>query len=133
MKRVIISFVFACIGFLTFAQSGSVAPVIKYVTTAPDGSIAMTIYDSDDRDTMQLESAENFYRYEILDLATSEPVYEASNKGKTCTIAKNKIESGTYNLRLYTTSFVITSKITIMASRKMHTDNERNYTVAARE
>jgi hypothetical protein len=68
---------------------------------------------------MKLESVNNFYRYEILDPKTSEPVFASRNQGKECTIDKTKIASGTYNLKLYTSNFIITSKIVIGTTKKV--------------
>ena len=120
MKNIIITLIALVIGGVAIAQKNSETPQrLKYITEAPDGSIAMTIYDDTREDSMTLESASNFYRYEILEPSTSEPIYSAKNQGKACTIDKSKIAEGTYDLRLYTSSFVITSKITITAARKM--------------
>ena len=120
MKKIILTTVVFIIGVIAFAQNKAETPQrLKYITEAPDGSIAMTIYDDTREDSMTLESADNFYRYEILEPSTSEPIYSARNQGKACTIDKSKIAEGTYDLRLYTSSFVITSKITITASRRM--------------
>ena len=133
MKKVVLTLVIALVGIVGFAQNDS--PRLKYITTAPDGSVAMTIYDNTSEDEMKLESADSFYRYEILEPSTSEAVYASENQGKECTIDKTKLMAGTYNLRLYTSSFIITSKITISASRKLHspTENLSTDVVASRE
>ena len=121
MKKVVLTAVVLVLGLVGFAQTNSNAPQrLKYVTTAPDGSVAMTIYDDTREDSMKLESADNFYKYEILEPTTSEAIYTSNNKGKECNIDKTKITAGTYDLRLYTSSFVITSKITVTATRKMY-------------
>ena len=121
MKKVVLTAVVLLLGYIGFAQTNANAPQrLKYVTTAPDGSVAMTIYDDTREDSMKLESADNFYKYEIVEPTTSEAVFASNNKGKACTIDKNKIAAGTYDLRLYTSNFVITSKITVTAARKMH-------------
>ncbi len=122
MNKVILTIVVALVGFIGFAQDKADAPKrLKYVTTGPDGSIAMTIYDDTREDNMKLESTNNFYRYEILDPMTGEPVFASRNKGKECTIDKTKLVAGTYDLRLYTSKFVITSKIAVSnAASKMH-------------
>ncbi|MDH5413841.1 MAG: hypothetical protein OEW87_06875, partial [Flavobacteriaceae bacterium] len=77
------------------------------------------------------ESADNFYKYEILEPTTSEAIYRSDNKGKQAIIDKDKLAAGTYNLRLYTSSFVITSKITITASRKMRSLLQANEDIIA--
>jgi len=120
MKKVILTVVVLVVGFAGFAHENAQAPKrLKYVTTAPDGSVAMTIYDDSREDNIKLESANKFYRYEILDPLTSEPVFSSKNNSKECTIDKTKIATGTYNLRLYTSNFVITSKIAIGEKSKM--------------
>ncbi len=114
MKKNILTFLIVLFGFVGFAQDNIISPKqLKYVTTAPDGSIAITIYDDTRDDTIKLESANSFYKYEILDLFTSEPVFLSRNNGKECTIDKTKLSPGMYNLRIYTTNFIITSKIAI--------------------
>ena len=120
MKKVVLTIAAVVIGFIGFAQdNANTSKRLKYVTTAPDGSVAMTITDDTAKDNLKLESANNFYRYEIIDPTTGEAIYASKNKGKECMIDKNKIASGTYNLRLYTSNFVITSKIAISGTRKL--------------
>ena len=120
MKKIILTIAISLVVAISFSQNSDLAQRIKYVTEAPDGSIAMTIYDDMREDNMKLESADAFYKYEILDTATSETIYASENKGNQCIIDKTKLRAGTYNLRLFTSSFVITSKITISATRKFY-------------
>jgi len=115
MRKVIATLVLSLTVVLTFAQSNEVPKKLKYVTQAPDGSVAMTIYDSSSDDTMKLESASTFYKYQILDPKTGKSIHTASNAGKACTIDKLKVKEGTYDIRLYTNKFVITSKIIVSA------------------
>jgi len=121
MKQVILTIALSLVIVLTFAQTNNNSLRIKYVTNGPDGNVAMTIYDDTREDSMKLESAKAFYKYQILDIETNEPIYSASNKGKECTIDKSKIATGNYIIRLYTLSFVITSKLTVSATRKLNT------------
>ena len=116
MKNITLTIVFSFVTSMLFAQSNEAPKRLKYVTQAPDGSVAMTIYDDSRNDNMQLESASTFYKYQILDPATSEPILSADNKGNVCLINKNKVAAGTYNIRLFTQKFVITSKITVSDS-----------------
>ena len=118
MKKVVLTLVFSLVGLVMFAQSNEAPKRLKYVTTAPDGSVAMTIYDDSRDDTMKLESANSFYKYQLIDTKTGEPVYTSNNEGKECTIDKSKVTAGTYNLRLFTRSFVITSKIKVSAQQQ---------------
>jgi len=114
MKKLILTIIALVVATVSYAQDNTqVSQRLKYITTAPDGSIAMTIYDDTKKDNMKLESAISFYRFEILDTKTSESVYASKNQGKECTIDKTKIASGTYNVRLYTSNFIITSEIII--------------------
>ena len=123
MKKVVLTLVFSIVAVTIYAQTiASVAPQrLKYVTNGPDGKVAMTIYDDSRDDNMKLESANAFYKYQIVDPKTNEPIYTAKNRGKECTIDKTKFTAGTYDLRLYTASFVITSKLTVSASRTLST------------
>jgi hypothetical protein len=130
MKKVAITLVANLVCLIAFSQTNEIPQRLKYVTTAPDGSVAMTIYDDTREDSMTLESANSFYRFEILDTATSEPVYTSRNKGKACTIDKNKLDAGTYNLRLYTSNFVITSEITISGTHKLNKAFKQENTLA---
>lgn len=125
MKKVIFTIVLSLVIALTFAQTGNNSQRLKYVTNGPDGNVSMIVYDDIREDSMKLESANAFYKYQILDTETSEPIYSANNKGKECTIDKSKIAAGKYKLRLYTSNFVITSKITVSAIRKLNS-NFRN-------
>ena len=130
MKKVVLTLVFSLVVVSMFAQNAKQAKRLKYVTNGPDGKIAMTIYDDSREDSMKLESAKNFYKYQIIDPVTSEPIYSLTNKGKECKIDKSKVAAGTYNLRLYTSNFVITSKITVSAMRKLSTSAKEKNAVA---
>lgn len=128
---IVLVFIFTCIGY---AQESTNFHRLKYVVTAPDGSVAMTIIDHEHMDQLELESVNNFYRYEILDQATGEPVFSSKNKGNTCVIDKNELRAGLYNLRLYTSNFIITSELSItptIAMRKALITN--GTTVATRD
>ena len=63
--------------------------------------------------TLKLASADDFYKYEILESSNHELVHGEANRGKICDIDKSKLEEGTYTLKVYTDDFVITSDITI--------------------
>jgi len=118
MKKIFFTIAINLIGIIMIAQTKESNQRLKYITHAPDGSVSMTIYDEIGKDSMKLESVDDFYWYEILDPATSESIHTAPNRGKICEIDKTKIEVGTYDLRLFTNNFIITSKITITATRK---------------
>jgi len=116
MKNTIILFAITLISFAGFAQNNTdkqSEKIIKYVTTFPNGEEAITITDSSISNNLKLSSADNFYKYEILESANHELVHSSNNKGKICDIDKSKLEDGTYTLKVYTSDFVITSDITI--------------------
>lgn len=134
MKKIIFTIALNLIGVILIAQTKESTQKLKYITHAPDGSVAMTIYDEIGEDTMKLVSVNDFYRYEILEPATSESIYNAQNNGKNCDIDKTKIDEGTYDLRLFTSNFIITSKITITATRKIYSTLKKSKDfVASRE
>ena len=116
MKKIVLIFVIALTGITTYAQDQKLAPketITKYVTTFPNGEEAITITDSSASDQLQLASADNFYKYEILESSNHELVHGQNNKGNICDIDKSKLDDGTYTLKVYTSDFVITSDITI--------------------
>jgi hypothetical protein len=116
MKKIVLIIAIALTGITTYAQSQIKTPketVTKYVTTFPNGEEAITITDKSSSSTLELSSADNFYKYEILESSNHELVHGENNKGKICDIDKTKLEEGTYTLKVYTTDFVITSDITI--------------------
>lgn len=121
MKKVILTIALNLVIVVTFAQTNNSSQRSTYVTNGPDGKVSMTIYDDAREDNLKLESVNDFYKYQILDIETNEPIYAASNKGKKCTIDKSKIAAGNYNIRLFTLKFVITSKLTVSATRKLNT------------
>lgn len=114
MKKIIAIISLSLLGVLSMAQKNEIQQYVKYVTEAPDGSIAMTIIDYTNEDRMTVESAEVFYRYQILDQKTSESIYTSDNKSKDCVIDKTKLANGTYDLKLYTSDFVITTDLEIL-------------------
>lgn len=106
----------ALAGTSAFAQANTDKQserVIKYVTTFPNGEEAITITDKSASSNLMLSSADNFYKYEILESSNHELVHGSENRGKVCDIDKSKLEDGTYTLKVYTNDFVITSDITI--------------------
>ena len=119
MKKVVLTLVFSLVVVSMFAQAKAAPKLLKYVTQAPDGTVSMTILDNSRDDTMKLESANTFYKYQIIDPKTNKPILTASNTGKACEIAKSKLGAGTYDIRLFTRSVVITSKIKVSASQQL--------------
>ncbi len=113
MKTTILTIVITLISLTGFAQQEQVDKITKYVTTFPNGEDAITIVDHSNSNNLELTSAENFYKYEILAPANHELVHQSTNRGRVCEIDKTKLEEGTYTLKVYTSDFVITSDITI--------------------
>ena len=114
MKKIIATTALVILGLLTFSQNSNTQQVLKYVTHAPDGSVAITITDDTINNRMSVESVEAFYRYQLLDQKTSESVYTSNNGGKECIIDTTNLTEGTYDLRLYTSDFVITTDLEIL-------------------
>jgi len=115
-KTLLITAVLALAATSAFAQSDTNKQseiITKYVTTFPNGEEAITITDNSASTNMMLSSADNFYKYEILEPSNHELVHGSENQGKVCDIDKSKLEDGTYTLKVYTNDFVITSDITI--------------------
>ena len=116
MKKIVLIIAIALTGITTYAQDQNTAPketITKYVTTFPNGEEAITITDKSSSSNLELASADNFYKYEILESSNHVLVHGESNQGKICDIDKSKLERGTYTLTVYTDDFVITSDITI--------------------
>lgn len=130
MKKILLFLVFGFVFFLLPAQSNEKSLVLKYVVTAPDGSVAMTVIDDTRSETVTLESAIDFYKYQLLDTHTSNSLLSKTNRGRSCTIDKSMIGAGTYNLRLFTKNFIITSEITITEPPTLLA---QTYVVAANE
>ena len=114
MKKIIATVALVIFGLVTFSQNSSTQQVLKYVTHAPDGSVSITITDDTTNHRMSVQSADAFYRYQLLDKKTSESVYTSKNNGKACIIDTSDIADGTYDLRLYTSDFVITTDLEIL-------------------
>lgn len=115
MKNTILIIAITLISLTGFAQTNpsAKAKITKYVTTFPNGEDAITIVENSNSSKLELSSADNFYKYEILETATHEMVHGSDNRGKICEIDKSNLEDGTYTLKVYTSDFVITSDITI--------------------
>lgn len=116
MKKTLLIAAIALIGTSAFAQTDTnkqSEKITKYVTTFPNGEEAITITDKSTSSKLELSSADNFYKYEILETANHELVHGSENRGKVCDIDKTKLDEGTYTLKVYTDDFVITSDITI--------------------
>jgi hypothetical protein len=116
MKNLILVFALTLLSTTGFAQINTdkqSEKVTKYVTTFPNGEEAITITDRTTSENLELTSADDFYKYEILETSNHELVHGSNNQGKVCNIDKSKLEDGTYTLKVYTEDFVITSDITI--------------------
>ncbi|MGI9531774.1 hypothetical protein [Lutimonas sp.] len=115
MKKTLLILAIALTGFTTYAQDTNEAKetITKYVTTFPNGDEAITITDKSNSSSLELASADSFYKYEILESSNHELVHGQNNKGNVCAIDKTKLNDGTYTLKVYTDDFVITSDITI--------------------
>jgi len=116
MKKTLLILAIALTGFTTYAQDAKtdvIETVTKYVTTFPNGDEAITITDKSNSSSLELSSADSFYKYEILESANHELVHGQNNRGNVCAIDKTKLNDGTYTLKVYTDDFVITSDITI--------------------
>ena len=116
MKNLILVFTLTLLSTTGFAQINTdkqSEKVTKYVTTFPNGEEAITITDRTTSENLELTSADDFYKYEILETSNHELVHGSNNQGKVCNIDKSKLEDGTYTLKVYTEDFVITSDITI--------------------
>lgn len=114
MKKTVLIIAMTLSGITAFAQSGQKERVTKYVTTFPNGEEAMSITDATGSESLKLTSAEDFYKYEILETSSHELLHGDDNRGKVASIDKSKLEEGTYTLKVYTNDFVITSDITIV-------------------
>ncbi len=116
MKKTLLIAVLALVGTTALAQTNTNKQserITKYVTTFPNGEEAITITDNSASTNLMLSSADNFYKYEILESSNHELVHGSENRGRVCDIDKSKLEEGTYTLKVYTDDFVITSDITI--------------------
>ncbi len=102
--------------FTLFAQDAS-SQRIKYITKAPDGSTSIVVYDDSRSNTIELTSKNQFYKLQILNPKTFEPVYSSTSKGMSSSISKLLVSAGDYKIRLYTKNFVITTPITISDSK----------------
>lgn len=106
-----------------YAQDAS-SQRIKYITKAPDGTTSIVVYDDSRSNTIELTSKNQFYKLQILDPKTFEPVYSSTSKGMSSSISKQLVSAGEYNIRLYTKHFVITTPITISNSKKISMASE---------
>ena len=116
MKKSIVLIALSLTCFAGMAQektNESKDRITKYVTTFPNGEEAISITDRSSSEVLKLASAEDFYKYEILQPSNHELVHGDVNSGKICEIDKTKLEEGTYTLKVYTNDFVITSDITV--------------------
>jgi hypothetical protein len=129
LKKVFLTCALSFLLTSLFAQSDTFSSQrVKSSIIAPDGSVAFNIIDDVKSHTIKLESTMNFYKYQLLNTKTGEPIFSSSNKGKECTFSTSKITSGVYKLRLYTKNFIITTKIAVSTSLWLE---ELNNNVAA--
>jgi len=129
MKNLVLLFAITLLSFSTYAQTDTnkqSEKVIKYVTTFPNGEEAITVTDRSTSDELNLSSADDFYKYEILESSNHELVHGSNNQGKICSIDKTKLDDGTYTLKVYTKDFVITSDITIENGQNGQMDSSIN-------
>jgi hypothetical protein len=129
MKNIFFIIAVISLSVSTYAQTNTnkqSEKVTKYVTTFPNGEEAITITDRSASENLKLTSADNFYKYEILEPSNHELVHGSKNQGKVCDIDKSALEDGTYTLKVYTDDFVITSDITITNGLQDQSDSSIN-------
>ncbi len=129
MKNIFFIIAVISLSVSTYAQTNTnkqSEKVTKYVTTFPNGEEAITITDRSASENLKLTSADNFYKYEILESSNHELVHGSNNQGKVCDIDKSALEEGTYTLKVYTDDFVITSDITITNGLQDQSDSSIN-------
>ena len=127
MKNIFFIIAVISLSVSTYAQTNKQSEkVTKYVTTFPNGEEAITITDRSASDNLKLTSADDFYKYEILESSNHELVHGSNNQGKVCDIDKSALEEGTYTLKVYTDDFVITSDITITNGLQDQSDSSIN-------
>ena len=129
MKSLVLIFAITLFSVSTYAQTDTnkqSEKVIKYVTTFPNGEEAITLTDRSTSHDLKLSSADDFYKYEILESSNHELVHGSNNQGKVCNIDKTKLDDGTYTLKVYTKDFVITSDITIENGQSGQMDSSIN-------
>ena len=94
MKKTLLILAIALTGFTTYAQNSkgdAKETITKYVTTFPNGDEAITITDKSSSSSLELASADNFYKYEILESSNHELVHGQNNRGNVCAIDKTKL------------------------------------------
>jgi len=129
MKNLVLLIAITLLSVSTYAQADTnkqSEKVIKYVTTFPNGEEAITVTDRSTSDELSLSSADDFYKYEILESSNHELVHGSNNQGNICSIDKTKLDDGTYTLKVYTKDFVITSDITIENGQNGQIDSSIN-------
>jgi len=81
-KKFVLTLLFSVILSTLSAQEKKTTQLLKYVTTAPDGTASVTIFDDTGSNIIRLEAAHNFYKYQLLDVDTNKEVYVQGNRGK---------------------------------------------------
>jgi hypothetical protein len=95
--------------------------------------VAITITD-DTRDVaIIVESKEAFYRYQILDRETGDILLTSNNNSRYGVIDKSKLPVGTYDLKVYTSDFVITTDLEILKLGEFYAELNRSAPVALNE
>jgi len=117
IKKVVLILTLCLFAFAVNAQEENVAKRTKYITKAPDGSTSMIIYDDSRSNSLEFESTYNFYKYQLVDMNSGEPVYSFNHKGKRAVLNKSKVADGDYELRVFTKKFVVTSHINISKTK----------------
>jgi len=117
LKKLFLALILSFIAFSLNAQTTEKPQLFKYVSTAPDGTVVFTVIDDSRKSDMTIESQEDFYKYQLVDLKTGKIIVTARNIGKTGTIDKSKLAAGEYNLLVYTKSFIIGSEITVNSAK----------------
>ena len=113
MKKILFIALFSLCTLAVYGQAPEKPKLLKYVSTGPDGSVVFTVIDDSRKPTISIESVDEFYKYQLVDLKTGSVVLTRANKGTTGSIEKSKLLAGDYNLLIYTKSFIIGSEITI--------------------
>jgi len=101
---------FSLTGFAQSQDLDRTEESFKYIATFPNGDEAITIIESSKSNVLKLTMEDNFYKYEILELANHEMAHKPRDMRNEWDIDQLKLADNHDTLNLYTSVITISNQ-----------------------
>jgi hypothetical protein len=127
MKKIFITVVASLICITGYSQLGLNIQKIKYNVKTPKGETVIVVTNDITEDFLTINTSNDFYRVNIVNIRTNKIVYSSNNTGNSCHITKAHIRPNVYYLHLHTNDFLMKTKIRISPTKKLNVKQKERH------